>query len=119
MYWATFRAVSAAIFLMAASPPTPTAMQRHAELRSLGTQVCFERLARGSSQAGTTLIQAGTNATDLCGCVGELFATSFISTELNQAKLRELDTYSDSSATKLFDNFNQLCIGRLQPHIGG
>jgi hypothetical protein len=118
MRWEAILVGSAAGFLIAASPPQPTVMQRHALLRIQGTKVCFERLAHGSPQVGATIIQAGTNATDLCGCVGELFATSLISTDIDQAKLTELDTSPDQPATRLFDSFNQLCFGRLQPVIG-
>lgn len=115
--WKAILIGSAALILAAAAPPPPTAVERHAALKKYGTEACFLRLSRGAAEVGSTIIQAGTNATDLCGCVGELFATGFISSAVDQTKFDALDTSRDSPATKLFDNFNSLCIGRLRDHI--
>lgn len=118
MPWKPIVALLVAALTMAPTLPPATAMQRHAEMRTLGTQICFERLARGSPQVGTTIIQAGTNATDLCACVGELFATSFITGSVDLAKIATLDVSAGNPATELFNSYNQLCIGRLQTRVG-
>lgn len=98
----------------AAAAPQPSAMQRYASLKSLGTNICFERLARGSPEAGSKVVQAGTNATDLCGCAGELFATGLISTSVDLTRLSAPGAYSDATTTALFDNLNVICIDRLR-----
>lgn len=113
MRWKVVPIALFAVALTGATEPPPTAKQRYAEVKSIGTEFCFERLTRGSPQVGTTIVQAGTNATDLCDCVGELFATSTIST-LASAKEFSLDFDPESPTFRLFNGLNDICISRLR-----
>ena len=84
-------------------------------VRAYGTQACFERLSHAAPETGSTIIQAGTNATDLCGCVGELFATGFIAAAFDAEKVKDMTP--GSQASKLFDSYNTICLGRLRPPV--
>ena len=93
-------------------PSAPTALQRNATLAKLGTDICFERLARGKPDIGSTIILAGTNALDLCGCVGQLFATGLVGTP--NPNMAPPDALSENPTSKAFDAFNTICMNRLK-----
>lgn len=96
------------------SLPGADVIARYEQSKKYGTGLCFQTLATGDTQTGATIIQAGTNASDLCGCVGELFATGVISNQLKAAALAS-DPESVSKQQMLLANLTVICTGRLAP----
>ena len=98
------------------SLPGADVIARYENSRKVGTGLCFESLATGDVQTGAKIIQGGTNASDLCGCVGELFATGVISEQLKIASLAS-DPASRTKQKEVLANLAVICTGRLTAAI--